>query len=318
MIMRNSLETKLGYFVVLAVFAAWIIVETLGGVEMFRGGYHISALFDTVQDLKVGNSVKLAGVEIGRVETIALADNKVRVTMKLHSDAVVRTDSKATIKFTGLMGQYFVSIDFGTPGAPPAADGAVLATEEQPDLNVVMTKLDEAATGIENFGKSFTPDTINNLMGPLVDFVKQNSSHLGGAISNIENISGQIASGQGTVGKLIYTEQLYDSALVTVTNLQDAVTEVRQVVNGVSSGRGTLGKLVTDETLYNSTTASMTNLNQILLKVNQGQGTIGKLVNDQEFYKNAKLTLQKVDKATDSLEDQGPLSVLGIIANNLF
>ena len=317
MIMKNSLETKLGYFVVLAVFAAWIIVETLGGVEMFRGGYHINALFDTVQDLKVGNSVRLAGVEIGRVEKIALAGDKVRVTMKLHSDTIVRTDSKAVIKFTGLMGQYFVSIDFGSPGAPPAIEGAVIETEEQPDLNAVMVKLDKAATGIENFGKSFTPDTINNLLGPLVDFVKQNSGHLGGAISNIENISSQIASGQGTVGKLIYTEQLYDSALVTVTNLQDAVGEVRQVVNGVSSGQGTLGKLVTDETLYNSTTASMTNLNQILLKVNQGQGTVGKLVNDQEFYKNAKLTLQKVDKATDGLEDQGPLSVLGIMMNNL-
>ena len=124
---------------------------------MFRGGYRINALFDTAQDLKVGDSVKLAGVEIGRVENIALADNKVSVTMKLHSDAVVKTDSKATIKFTGLMGQYFVSIDFGTPGAPPAVDGAVLATEEQPDLNAVMAKLDEAATGIENFGKSFSP-----------------------------------------------------------------------------------------------------------------------------------------------------------------
>ena len=55
----------------------------------------------------------------------------------------------------------------------------------------------------------------------------------------------------------------------------------------------------------------MTNLNQILLKVNQGQGTVGKLVNDQEFYKNAKLTLQKMDKMADSLEDQGPLSVVG-------
>ena len=61
----------------------------------------------------------------------------------------------------------------------------------------------------------------------------------------------------------------------------------------------------------------MTNLSQILQKVNQGQGTIGKLVNDQEFYKNAKLTLQKVDKAADSLEDQGPLTVIGIVANNL-
>ena len=47
-------------------------------------------------------------------------------------------------------------------------------------------------------------------------------------------------------------------------------------------------------------------------------GAIGKLVNEQEFYKNAKITLQKVDKATEGLEDQGPLSVLGILANNLF
>ena len=129
---------------------------------------------------------------------------------------------------------------------------------------------------------------------------------------------GQIASGQGTVGKLIYEDSLYASALTTVTNLQDTVAEVRQVVNGINDGKGTIGKLVTDETLYNATTASMTNLNQILQKVNQGQGTVGKLVNDQEFYKNAKLSLQKLDKMADGLEDQGPLTVIGIMANNLF
>jgi phospholipid/cholesterol/gamma-HCH transport system substrate-binding protein len=89
----------------------------------------------------------------------------------------------------------------------------------------------------------------------------------------------------------------------------------KSIMNDVAAGKGTIGKLVTDDTLFTATTASMTNLNQILLKINQGQGTVGKLVNDQEFYKNAKLTLQKVDKAADSLEDQGPLSVIGIIAN---
>jgi phospholipid/cholesterol/gamma-HCH transport system substrate-binding protein len=74
---------------------------------------------------------------------------------------------------------------------------------------------------------------------------------------------------------------------------------------------------VTDETLYNSTASSMTNLDQILMKINHGQGTLGKLVNEQDFYKNAKLTLQKVDKAADSLEDQGPLTIIGIVAGNL-
>jgi phospholipid/cholesterol/gamma-HCH transport system substrate-binding protein len=316
--MKNSLETKLGIFVIFVVLAAWAIIETLGGMESFLGGYRVSALFNTVQDLKAGSSVKMAGVEIGRVEKIALANNKANVTMKLHSDAIVKTDSKAAVKFTGLMGQNFVSIDFGSADAPKAVDGAVLTTEDQPDLNAIMAKLDSAATGIENFGKSFTGDRIDNLIGPLTDFIKQNSSHIGGAISNIENISGQIVSGQGTVGKLIYTDSLYNSALVTVTNLQDAVTEVRGVVSGITNGQGTIGKLVTDDTLYTATTASMTNLSQVLLKINQGQGTIGKLVNDQEFYKNAKLSLQKLDKMADGLEDQGPLSVIGIMANNLF
>ncbi len=316
--MKNSLETRLGVFVVLVAMAAVLIVETLGGMASFRGGYRVSALFNTVQDLKAGNSVKMAGVEIGRVEKIALAGNKGEVTMKLHSDAIVKTDSKAAVKFTGLMGQNFVAIDFGSADAPKAVDGAVLTTEDQPDLNAIMAKLDSAATGIENFGKSFTGDRIDNLIGPLTDFIKQNSSHIGGAISNMENISGRIASGQGTVGKLIYTDSLYNSALVTVTNLQDAVTEVRGVVSGITNGQGTIGKLVTDDTLYTATTASMTNLSQVLLKINQGQGTIGKLVNDQEFYKNAKLSLQKLDKMADGLEDQGPLSVIGIMANNLF
>ena len=62
----------------------------------------------------------------------------------------------------------------------------------------------------------------------------------------------------------------------------------------------------------------MVNLKEILEKMNRGQGTVGKLINEDSFYKNAKLTLQKVEKATEGLEDQGPLSVLGIMVNSLF
>ncbi len=66
--MKNSLETKLGIFVVLAIFAAIFIIEMVGGTDIFQRGYHVNAQFDTVQELKVGDSVKMAGVEIGRVE----------------------------------------------------------------------------------------------------------------------------------------------------------------------------------------------------------------------------------------------------------
>ncbi|HSY42737.1 MAG TPA: hypothetical protein VK811_02430, partial [Candidatus Acidoferrum sp.] len=165
--------------------------------------------------------------------------------------------------------------------------------------------------------KSFTPDTINNLLGPLTDLIKQNRGNLSATITNIENITGQIASGHGTVGKLIYDQTLYNSAMDTVSNLQVAVASAQLMISSVTNGQGTIGKLVTDDTLYNETTASMTNLHQILLKINKGDGTVGKLVNDQDFYKNAQLSLQKLDKAADGLEDQGPLSVLGIVVSTL-
>jgi phospholipid/cholesterol/gamma-HCH transport system substrate-binding protein len=322
--MKNSLETKLGIFVVLVVMASWAIIETLGGADFFSHGYHVTAQFETVQELKVGDHVKMAGVDIGKVDDIELSSNKVSVIMKLREGAVVKTDSKATIKFTGLMGQNFVAIDFGSEGAPQAADGTTLESVEQPDLSAIMAKLDSAAGGIQNITKTFSGDKLDNILGPLTDFMKQNSAPITATIANVKNISSQIAAGQGTVGKLIYDDSLYTSALSTVSNLQDTASSAkdtlaiaRSVMNNVKAGQGTIGKLLTDDRLYNSTESSMTNLNQILLKVNQGNGTLGKLVNDQDFYKNAKLSLQKLDKAADGLEDTGPLSVIGTMLSNL-
>ena len=170
------MKPNLGVFVVLVVLAAWAIIETLGGGDFFSHGYHVSAQFDTVQDLKVGDRVKMAGVEIGRVDEIELTSNKVSVIMKLREGAMVKTDSKATIKFTGLMGQNFVAIDFGSDAAPQAAEGTILESVEQPDLSAIMAKLDSAAGGIQNITKTFSGDKLDNILGPLTDFVKQNSA----------------------------------------------------------------------------------------------------------------------------------------------
>jgi phospholipid/cholesterol/gamma-HCH transport system substrate-binding protein len=323
--MKNTLETRLGIFVALAVIAAVLILETVGGIERFQKGYRLNALFNNVQELKVGDRVKMAGVEIGRVQHLGLTNNKVIVTMKLHANADVKTDSIATLKFTGLMGQNYVGVEFGSPGSPRAAEDSFLNTTEQPDLSAIMQKMDNVASGVENLTKSFTGDKIDNLLGPFTDFLKANRGPLTATIANMQAISSQVSEGKGTIGKLIYDETLYNSALASVTNLQDVAADIkltiadaRKVVDQANSGQGTLGKLLKDEALYNETTASMTNLREILQKINQGQGSVGKLVNDQEFYKNAKLTLQKLDKATEGLEDQGPLSVLGIAINSLF
>ncbi|MEN9574496.1 MAG: hypothetical protein RL514_2351 [Verrucomicrobiota bacterium] len=389
---QTSLETKLGMFVALVVVAAVVLLEMAGGTDFFKKGYRLHGLFNTAQELKIGDAVKMAGVPIGKVEKIGFESGRVKVTMKLDQAADVKTDAKATIRFAGLMGQNFVSINLGTTTSPDFKDGDVIQTAEQPDLSAMMQKLDNAAAGIENLAKSFSGDQIQNVLGPLTSFLKDNNPKLTAIFGNLQSISDRIAKGEGTIGKLISDDALYQSTLKTVDTLNKTATDaqglladakgaIRQVegtftnVNGaigdvkgfmtdarsavtnvqtmfgdarlaigdarraltnandtvlvakqtltdvrsdLQAGKGSLGKLLKDEALYNETTLAMSNLREIMQKINRGQGSVGKFVNDDSLFKNAKMTLQKLDKATEGLEDQGPLSVLGIAVNSLF
>ncbi len=388
--MKNtSLETKLGMFVALVVVAAVVLLEIAGGTDFFKKGYRLHGLFTTAQELKVGDSVKMAGVPIGKVEKIGFEAGKVKVTMKVTEGADVKTDAKATIRFAGLMGQNFVSINLGTPAAPEFKDGDIIQTTEQPDLAAIMQKLENAAGGIEKLGQSFSGQSIENIMGPMMDAFKEVKPMITDAsltlkefrtntipkfsatLGGLQTVSERMAKGEGSIGKLLTDEALYTETVSTMKALNksasdaqglvadarsaigdvkglmteaksslgdvklalgdarktlntatDTMTTAKQTLSDVradlQAGKGSLGKLLKDEALYNETTLAMTNLREIMQKINRGQGSVGKFVNDDSLFKNAKMTLQKLDKATEGLEDQGPLSVLGIAVNSLF
>jgi phospholipid/cholesterol/gamma-HCH transport system substrate-binding protein len=326
--MKNTLETRLGLFFALALIALIFIIEMVGGLEFFKRGYLVQTRFSNALELKAGDPVKMAGVQIGRVEMIDFDNNKVVVTMKINRRAAqVKTDSTATIKFQGLMGQNYVAISFGSTNAPLAGETGLteLTGVDQPDLSALLSKLDNAASGVEDMTKKMGGDNFGSLLGPFTDFLKENKDKLSGIFGNIQTVSSNIAKGNGTVGKLINEDALYNSALSTVTNFNGASADIKETVQSakrviaqIEEGKGTIGKLTKDETLYREATNAMINIREVTEKVNRGQGSVGKLVNDESLYKNAKVTLQKLDKATEGLEDQGPLSVLGIAAGKLF
>jgi phospholipid/cholesterol/gamma-HCH transport system substrate-binding protein len=323
--MKNSLETRLGMLFALALVVLVIVMEMVGSFQFFKPGVHVRALFVSAQELNAGDPVKMAGVTVGRVEKIRIVDDKVEVSMKLQKTEGVRTDSKASIKFSGFMGQNFVSLGFGSAAGSAVDNDTVLKTFENPDLGEVMAKLDSVAGGIKNLTDSFSGDQIQNVLGPLRDILEENGPRISAILANAKTITTEVAEGRGSIGRLIKEDTFHDAAMATVTNLnrtatdvQDALAGVKRILVKIEQGEGTIGKLTTDETLYREGTAALTNLREILQKMNQGQGSVGKLINDESFYRNIKLTLQKIDKGTESLEDQGPLTVLGMAIGKLF
>ena len=116
---QRALEIGTGLFVALG-FAALIFLTTqLPGSGMRMGGeqgYHVIAKFDNVGDLKIGSAVSMAGVTVGRVESIAFDASDFRAAVTLRIDRRydrIPEDSDASIQTQGLLGGKYVGISAG-------------------------------------------------------------------------------------------------------------------------------------------------------------------------------------------------------------
>jgi phospholipid/cholesterol/gamma-HCH transport system substrate-binding protein len=229
--MKSTLETRLGIFFALALIAAIVLFELAGGVVSFGRGVRVVARFDSVMELQKGSPVKLGGVQIGEVKHIAITNNQVAVTLKLRKIAEVKTDSKASVRFAGLLGQNYVSLSFGSPGAPQVTDGTELEAAVVPDLAAIMEKLDAAAGSVGNITNILGGESFQNLLGPFTDFLKENSPRLTAILGNVQVISKEIAEGKGTIGKLVADETLYTSAVTTITNMSATAEEIQGIAD---------------------------------------------------------------------------------------
>ncbi len=138
---RTALDLSVGIFVLLGLLAlGWMSVK-LGRVDLFgRSGYTVSADFPAVGGLKAGSPVEIAGVEIGRVVRIALADYQARVFMSIRSDVKLQEDSIASIKTKGLIGEKFVRISPGGSDKTIPPDGRIKEVEPPVDLEELLSK----------------------------------------------------------------------------------------------------------------------------------------------------------------------------------
>jgi len=373
--MAMSREVRVGLFLVVAFFILIALFELVGKETLFERMVEYRTSFKSIPGLKVGDPVRLAGVDIGTVKEIRVVGARVEVVMRVKPGTPVKTDSVATIKLTSLLGTNFVDLTFGSPTAPMAPDGALLASSEPPDLNTLLARLNDAAGDIqtlakqfnEGLGKSMEPlasafqsmdkiaKKIENGQGTLGKLIVDDSLYreIQGIAGSLNKVSEQIAHGQGTLGKLVSDDTMYKDLQAMTTDLRGSMSTFNRMMRDVESGKGTLGKLVkdeglynearqtltearttlgsfrsmsqkisqgqgtlgrllNDETMYNDMKGAMANINEIMRKVNRGEGTLGKLVNDDSLYFSAKDGLKKMGKAADQLQEQGPLSVIGI------
>ena len=138
---HSRTDIFVGIFVLAGAICLGYLAIRLGKVELFGAtGYIVYADFSSVAGLKVGDPAEIAGVRIGKVESLGLVEDRARVTLRLDPNVQLHDDVIASVRARGLIGDKFVLI---TPGAsdniiPPG--GKIRETESPQDITDLIGK----------------------------------------------------------------------------------------------------------------------------------------------------------------------------------
>ena len=114
---RTTIDLWVGVFIIAGVVALLVLALKVGNATTVSAahGYMVYAEFANIGGLKVRAPVKSAGVVVGRIERIALDDQKflAKVTLRLDKHYKFPRDSSASILTSGLLGEQYVGLDAG-------------------------------------------------------------------------------------------------------------------------------------------------------------------------------------------------------------
>lgn len=270
-------QLKVGILVAIAIVILLTVVFAISGNSgLFSHNLHLVSYVADAGGLRSGATVDLQGVRIGNVKKVQLANNPpdpnkpVRIDLEVsgHHERWLRTDSQIELGTAGPLGDTLVHIHGGTLHAPPAQDGTVLTAQLNAGINDLLV----------------STHTILQKVNDLLDRV-------GGVLDQIQN-------GKGSIGKLLYSDDLYQRI--------DAITrDVQTLTAGIAAGHGTIGKLATSDALYVKVNGTLDTLNRTLDKVEKGNGTAAKLINDPALYDNLNKTVVNLRAITDDLNAGG-------------
>lgn len=143
---RTIQNFKLGTFVLIGMGALIALLYFIGANQnLFGSGFLLQTTFRNVSGLRVGNNVRLAGINVGTVKGMSIEnDTTVRVILSLRNDAApfIKKNDIATLGSDGLMGNKLVAIEPGAAGAPPVVHNDMLASREGIDFDVILRTLD--------------------------------------------------------------------------------------------------------------------------------------------------------------------------------
>lgn len=235
--------------------------------DVFASRYTLYTLVESAAGLREGAPVTLAGQQVGQVSRIDFipmerkrgADN-LRVRLAISEDVreQIRRDSRLYIRAQGLLGDKYMDIMPGTSGAAILQQGDTIQAEVVLDIEQFLAR-----------------------GAAVLDTATQ-------AIADLRQITGGLARGEGTLGKMLADDRLYTQMVATTG-------EFHATLRSLNRTDGTFARVLRDPELYNRMLTAVDRLDRIGVSILNGEGTLGKLVTTDSLYRSIAASASRAD-----------------------
>jgi phospholipid/cholesterol/gamma-HCH transport system substrate-binding protein len=312
---QTAMEVTVGTFILMMLVVLGFYTIILSRESIFTKSYHLNVLFDNVTGLIKGDKVYVQGVDVGRIKDMTISRDGVHTVLSLRYDPVFHEDYKISVEPSSILGGKFVAINEGSDDKPALPPGTPLKGRAPVDFigetTETIASIREMLEGgvVDNIKVTMTniaevSEKINNGEGTIGKLINDDAVYndLKDVASSLKSLTTKLEDGEGTIGKLISDDDVYTNVVAITANL-------KTISDRLEKGEGTLGKLLSqDDQLYNDLKDAAASIKDISGTISRGEGTIGKLAKDEELYRNINKLLEEVRAAVDDLRETSPIT----------
>ncbi len=255
----NKMSTlRLGVFIFLGTIILVIGIFLLGNKEsLFKSTFTVKTYFKNVEGLRTGAPVRLSGIDVGSVKDIKIVGDtsgKVEVTLRLIHEIhqFVKTDSKASIETEGLVGNKILILHIGSSSSAQVPEGGFIQSKESIGFAAII----EETQGALQYTKAMTKD--------------------------LSEIINKVNTGEGSVGKLINSNDLYDNTNRLINSADKSLGAITTKMDELAGVINSLGAGV--QSVIGNVDKTVVNIDNIIKDVKSGKGVMGSLLSDKSNY----------------------------------
>ncbi|MBK7585111.1 MAG: MCE family protein [Myxococcales bacterium] len=245
-------EIKVGVFVLVGMFVFGLVIFLIGDErQAFERKESYSAIFEDVQGLKRGSTVRMGGFDVGAVTDVRYSDDPddlklyVGFTVVKREARRIRGDSFVTIDNKGLLGDKMITLKAGSPGTERIPPGGVVPTKPAKDIGEMMGQIGNISAKAETVMGNLEKTT-----GAMSE--EKFTSDVQGSVRSLNNILKSLDEGNGYAAKLLKDPAEAERLSRTLSNMEKATVELNQTLRGVNAivGRVQTGPGFAHDVLY--------------------------------------------------------------------